>query len=290
MALREAFGSLRRILTGPEMAMGQKAAQVIAVTAQKGGVGKTTSAVHGAAGLALFPARRVLLVDMDAQGHVGMSLTKEISKDDSDLRLGELLLQKKRDVYELVRPTSIQGLSMVPSDRLLNETEALMASKIGKEMLLRQAIKVARSHFDVIVIDCPPNQGNLTINALVASDQVLIPCDMSILSLDGVTAILETIETVQEMLNPSLWLLGLLRTRVDRRNQTMNRTIEQNLRELYGGYLFEATIGISTAIAKAQLAGQTVFHFDPKGRGARAYKALAAEIDGLLFDSPHVDC
>lgn len=283
MALRKAFGSLRRLVAGAEIEKGDRAAKVIAVTAQKGGVGKTTTAVHLAAGLALFHQRKVLLLDMDAQGHVGMSLAEEMSTEEPVDTLGALLLQKKRDVYELVRSTQIEGLSVVPSDRALNETEAMMSSRIGKEMLLRQALRIARTHFDVIVIDCSPNLGNLTINALVAADHVLVPCDMSILSLDGVTAIQETIETIQEMLNPSLQLLGLVRTRVDRRNQTMNRTIEQALDELFGGFVLETHVGVSTAIAKSQLAGKTIFQFDPKGRGAEAYKALSLEVDALLF-------
>lgn len=283
MALRKAFGSLRRLVAGAEIEKGDRAAKVIAVTAQKGGVGKTTTAVHLAAGLALFHQRKVLLLDMDAQGHVGMSLAEEMSTEEPVDTLGALLLQKKRDVYELVRSTQIEGLSVVPSDRALNETEAMMSSRIGKEMLLRQALRIARTHFDVIVIDCSPNLGNLTINALVAAEHVLVPCDMSILSLDGVTAIQETIETIQEMLNPSLQLLGLVRTRVDRRNQTMNRTIEQALDELFGGFVLETHVGVSTAIAKSQLAGKTIFQFDPKGRGAEAYKALSLEVDALLF-------
>jgi chromosome partitioning protein len=290
MALREAFGSLRRFISKPDIELGDRDATVIAVTAQKGGVGKTTTAVHVAAGLAMYHERRVLLLDMDAQGHVGKSMADELVQGDVVEPMGEVLLQKKRDLYELVRPSGVDGLFIVPSDRSLNETEALMASRIGKEMLLKQAIRIARTHFDVIVIDCPPNLGNLTVNALVAADQVLIPCDMSILSLDGVTSILETLGTVQEMLNPSLGLLGLLRTRVDGRNQTMNRAIDESLKEAYGGYLFETSIGISTAIAKAQLAGQTIFHFEPKGRGSKAYQALATEIDALLFEENAVDC
>lgn len=284
MALREAFGSLKRLIAGPETEVGDREASIIAVTAQKGGVGKTTTAVHVAAGLALYHGRRVLLLDMDAQGHVGKSLMQDIPGESPAESMGELLLQKKRDLYEIVRPTSIDGLFVVPSDRSLNETEALMASKIGKEMLLRQALRLAQTHFDVIVIDCPPNLGHLTINALAAAHQVLIPCDMSILSLEGVRAILETIETVQDMLNPQLRLLGLLQTRVDRRNKSMNKAIEDALHESYGGYLFDTSIGVATAVTKAQLAGKTIFHYDPRCRAAKAYRDLAEEIDGQLFD------
>jgi len=283
MVLMETLSNLRRMITGSEMALGERQARVIAVAAQKGGVGKTTTAVHLAAGLALFHQRRVLLIDMDAQGHIGLSLAQELTEAVSDDRLGDLLLQKKRDVFELATPTRIHGLSVVPSDRELNETESLMSARIGKEMLLKQALQIARTHFDVILIDCPPNVGNLTVNALVAADQVLIPCDMSNLSLDGVAAIIETMATVQEMLNPSLSLLGLIRTRVDGRNLTMNRAIEDSLSQHYDSSLLGSTINVSTAIARAQLAGRTIFDFDPKNRGAHSYRALAQEIETRLF-------
>lgn len=279
-----ALGNLRRFLKPTEEVahLGNKKAQVIAVTAQKGGVGKTTTAVHLAAGLAMFHKRRVLLLDMDAQGHVQKSLAKDMPEHIHDETMGSLLLKKNRDLYEIAAPTKIEDLWVVPSDRSLNETETMLSTRIGKELMLRQNLSVARTHFDVILIDCPPNLGNLTVNALVASDQVLIPCDMSILSLDGVSSIVETVATVQEMLNPSLGLLGLLRTRLDRRNITMNRTIEETLREQYGDFLLESVIGVSTAIAKAQLAGQSVFHFAPKNQGAKSYKKLSDEVSSLL--------
>lgn len=285
MAFKQTLGNLRRLFSGTESQIdtGSLEAKVIAVTAQKGGVGKTTTAVHLAAGLSLFHNRRVLLIDMDAQGHVGKSLSRDLPDAPHAESLGQILIQKNRDLYELARPTQIPELWLIPSDRELNDTETRISTRIGKELLLRQAIPIARTHFEVIVIDCPPNLGNLTINALVAADYALIPCDMSILSLDGVSSILETISTVKDMLNPSLQLLGLVRTRFDRRNQTMNRAIEDNLQAQYGELLLQSTIGTSTAIAKAQLAGCTVFHCAPKNASAQSYRALAAEIEHRLF-------
>lgn len=280
-----ALGNLRRLFQASEVEqMGNHHAHVIAVTAQKGGVGKTTTAVHLAAGLAMFHKRRVLLMDLDAQGHVSKSLSQSVPETSSSTEtLGQLLLQKKRDVYELAHASNIDGLWIIPSDRDLNETETILSTRIGKELVLRQALAIARTHFDAILIDCPPNLGNLTLNALVAADSVLIPCDMSILSLDGVSAIMETIGTVKEMLNPSLQLLGLVRTRLDRRNQTVNRTIDDTLRTQYGAHLLETVIGISTAIAKAQHEGLTVFHHAPKNQGAQSYKNLADEVNQRLF-------
>lgn len=282
-----ALGNLRRFLkpTDEVSQLGNRNAQVIAVTAQKGGVGKTTTAVHLATGLAMFHKKRVLLIDMDAQGHVEKSLAQDMPDQRHSESMGELLLKKNRDLYEIAAPTKIDDLWVVASDRNLNETETMLSTRIGKELMLRQNLAVARTHFDAIIIDCPPNLGNLTLNALVAADQVLIPCDMSVLSLDGVSSIVETVATVQDMLNPTLGLLGLLRTRLDRRNITMNRTIEDTLRAEYGDFLLDSVIGVSTAIAKAQLAGKSVFHYAPKNQGSKAYKKLADEVSALLSSS-----
>jgi len=277
-----AINDFRRMVSGPKVDAGHRRATVIAVAAQKGGVGKTTSAVHLAAGLAQFHGLKTLLIDMDAQGHVGMS-TRAINRGATGETLSEVLLQKKRDLQEVVRPTRIDGLWGIESDRDLNTTEQLMAARIGKELLLKNALKLARTHFDVIVIDCPPNTGSLTVNALVAADRVMIPCDLSLLSLDGVTGMLETVETVQETLNPQLQLLGLLRTRVDRRNQTVNAAIEKTLEERYGAALLRSDIGIATDITKAQLAGVSVFEHAPRSRAAASYESLCLEVHERLF-------
>lgn len=282
MSVMNTLSDFKRLVRGgPAVEPGHRRARVIAVTARKGGVGKTTTTVNLGAALAHYHRRKVLLIDMDAQGHVEMSLRREVRGRAPD-SLSRVLLTRRRDVHEIVQPTSIDGLWFVASDPELNDTESIMGTKIGKELLLRQALKYARTHFDVILVDCPPNLGTLTVNALVASDQVLIPCDLSTLSLDGVEALLETLDTVQDTLNPTLGLLGLLRTRVDRRNQTMNAAIEGSLRERYGRWLLESEIGVSTAIAKAQHAGQPVFLFDETCRGSVGYCDLAREVDRRL--------
>jgi len=282
MAVKGAFRGLRRLIKGSGIPEGDKKAVVIAIAAQKGGVGKTTTAVHIAAGLAMFHASKVLLIDMDAQGHVGMSLSNELQSEPPKESFGSLLLQKKRDVQEIVQSTSIENLYVVPSDRFLNETEAQMSSRIGKELILKHALRIARTHYDVIIIDCPPNLGTLTVNALVAADKVLVPCDMSVLSLDGVEALLDALDTVQEGLNPDLRLFGLIRTRVDGRNTTMNRAIEEELLKRYKTFLLETPVGVSTAITKAQLAGKPIFYYDKRNRAAKNYKSLAAEIHSKL--------
>ena len=281
MSVMNTLSDLRRRIAGPRVEAGTRRAQVVAVSARKGGVGKTTTAVNLGAGLAAFHGRKVLLLDMDAQGHVEMSIRTEARGYGAE-PLGRILLEKRRDVFEIVQPTSVDGLWYVPSDTGLADTESQMSSRIGKELLLRSALKIARTHFDVVLIDCPPNLGSLTVNALVAADLVLVPCNLDTLGLDGVESLLETIEVVQETLNPAIGILGLVRTRVDRRNQKMNAAIEDTLRSRYGAYLLESEIGVSTALGKAQHAGRPVFMHDDKSRGSSAYRALAAEIDRRL--------
>jgi chromosome partitioning protein len=276
------LSDLRRMVKGPHIEMGTRNARIVAISARKGGVGKTTTTVNLGAALALFYDRKVLLIDMDPQGHVELSLRHDARGRAPD-SLSNVLLQKRRDIFEVVQPTAVDGLWYVSAGEDLNDTESIMSSRIGKELLLRQAMRYARTHFDVILIDCPPNLGSLTVNALVASQHVLIPCNLSTLSLNGVDALLDTLSTVQETLNPDLNLLGLLKTRVDRRNLTMNGAIDAALAERYGSWILDTEIGVSTAIAKAQHAGRPVFLSNNKSSGARYYEELAAEIDARLF-------
>ena len=281
MSVMNTLSSVKRLVRGPGISLGNRHARIIAVAARKGGVGKTTTTVNLGASLASHQNLKVLLLDMDAQGHVGMSL-KAKGPLASQEALSDILLQKRRDVMELARPTAVDGLWMVPSDTDLNHTESVMSTRIGKELLLRNALRTARTHFDVILIDCPPNLGTLTANALVAADQVLIPCDLSTLSLDGVETLIETLETIQETLNPAVDLLGLVRTRVDRRNRKMNEAIESTLEEKYGRWLLRTEIGVSSALTKAQHVGLPAFMHDESSRGAEAYVRLAEEIASLI--------
>src|SRR5262249_1598957 len=141
----------------------------------------------------------------------------------------------------------------------LYETESLLATKIGKEYILNEALKIARSHFDFILFDCPPNLGNLTLNALVCSDFCVVLCEMSVLAFEVVNDLVETIETVNERLNPRLKILGVLFTRVDGRNVNMNQIIETNIQSYFRGKVFKTQIAINTSLNKSQLEGLPVF-------------------------------
>jgi chromosome partitioning protein len=158
----------------------------------------------------------------------------------------------------------------------------ILSTKIGKELILSGALEITRSHYDVIVLDCPPNLGTLTLNALCAADQLLIPSDMSVLALQGIGDILTAADTVQRRLGRSLRVLGILATRFDGRTKRANETIINEVTELYGDCLLETRIPQSSALNRAHIAGKPIFDFDANSPGAAAYDKLAGEIVARL--------
>lgn len=253
---------------------GSRDALVIAVAAHKGGVGKTTTSVHLATALARFHGLRVLLLDLDPQAHVARSLAAHVPTE--GIPLSRVLEDERAaDVLDAVQRTRIEGLDVTVRDPDLAATEARIASRIGKETILRDALRVARTWYDVIVLDCPPAISNLTLNALVACDRVLIPCEPGPLAAQGVDSLVETIATVAARLNPTIDVLGILPTRVDGRASTVNQPILDALHARYGDAILPVRIGVATAIPRAQDAGTDIFDVEPSSRPATQYKELA---------------
>lgn len=261
-----------------QVAKGNSKAKIIAVCSQKGGVGKTTTAVNLGAALAKFHNKKVLVTDLDPQGHVEKSLGAMVTEGVDYTPLSQILVAKKGELLDAVVKTKDEGLHITPGDKTLYETEGSLNSKLGREFIFTNSLTVARTLYDFIIIDCPPNLGNLTINALAAADHVLVPCEMSVLAFEGVTDLLATLETVTDRLNPKLKVLGVLFTRVDGRNVTMNELIEKNMAKHFKGRIFRSKIGVNTDLNKAQLDGVPVFDFAPSSTGATHYRDLAGEV------------
>lgn len=282
--MRKMFQQGLRRLVGEDRrrAFGDRDGRVVAVAALKGGVGKTTTAVNLAAALARFHARRVLLLDLDPQNSVQATLRDLVTPGGRGISV-VLAEDGPLEVMDIAMPTQVDGLHVTPVDPALQQTEHLLSARIGKETLLRDALEATRSHYDVIVIDCPPAAGNLTLNALVAADWVLIPCDASPMAVQGVHALARTMATVGDRLNPRLDVLGVLRTRYDSRTKAVNDAVEQELRDTYGEVLLPHTIGVNTDLTKAQDAGQDIFAYAPQSRGAAHYRALADHIHAQIW-------
>jgi chromosome partitioning protein len=256
--------------------LGHRNARVIAIAAEKGGVGKTTTCVSLAAALARYHQKKVLLIDLDPQGHVATALKAQTCVGGGPL--SEVLTDEtsELDVIDVATHTDVPNLYVTPLDPNLRNAEDLIGTRMGKEFLLRDALRVARTHYDAIMIDCPPNLGNLSVNGLVAADEVLIPCDPSPLALNGVHALIQTISTISMRLNPEIDVTGILMTRVDGRNTKLNQAIRDDIESRYGDAVLPVQIGISSSLSKAQMAGKDVFAFDARSRGAEQYKELAS--------------
>ena len=273
-------GLKRLVRSESRYPQGTKAAKVVAIATVKGGVGKTTTAVNLAANLASDQGQKVLLIDLDAQGHCTTSLSAVVeSRREGVVPVHEVLLsEERRQILDSVVSTAIEGLDLTLADPGLAEAEGRISQKIGKELLLRDALAITRTHYDVILIDCPPNKGNLTLNALLAADYVLIPTDLSPLSVQGADELVETVLTVRDRLGHGLEVLGVVLTRVDGRTAKLSDEIRQTIEAAWGELVLKRSIGLNTALAQAQLAGEPIFRHDPKSRGAEHYRELAQEV------------
>lgn len=276
---------IKKILSAEEnLPSGGRRAKIISVSNQKGGVGKTTTAVNLGAGLSRFHHQKVLIIDMDPQGHISISLSREFA--DNGTGIGNVLTSKNGSLMNTIVPTDLNNLDITLSDHSLLETDAQLAGKIGREFMLRKALTRARTYYDFILIDCPPNMGNLTINAFLASDYLIIPCELSALALEGMEGMLETVETVKFRLNHPLKILGILATRVDRRNILMNQAMNERLKEAFSDKLFNTQICINTDLNKSQMAGMPIFLYASSASGSRDYASLSEELlERIRMDS-----
>ena len=257
-----------------------KKAVIMAITNQKGGTGKTTTCENLGAGLAKA-GKRVLLVDTDPQASLTVALGHP-RPDDLPVTLTDLMTKiiqdQSIDQGEGILHHS-EGMDLVPANIALAGTEVLLVNAMSRETVLKQYLDTVKQGYDFILLDCMPSLGMLTVNALAAADQVLIPVQANYLSAKGLEQLLNTISRVKRQINPKLRIEGILLTMVDARTNDA-KEISQLIRDTYGGKIkvFDADIPRSVRAAEISAGGKSIFIHDPKGKVAEAYEALTKEV------------
>jgi chromosome partitioning protein len=246
---------------------------VIACANQKGGVGKTTTVINLATYLAL-EGRRVLVVDLDPQGNATSGLGFDRASAQTSIYPA---LVDGLNARELIQPTQVESLWLIPSGRDLAGAEVELVDMPERERKLQQALTEIRTSFDFILLDCPPAVGLLTVNALTAADGVLVPIQCEYYALEGLSQLLSTIDLVRDNLNPRLKLAGVLLTMFDGRT-TLSADVAAEVRRHLGDLVFRTVVPRSVRLAEAPSYGRPIARYSPESRGAQAYKALADEV------------
>jgi len=249
-------------------------ARIVAMCNQKGGVGKTTTTINLAAALAEY-GRRVLIVDFDPQGAASVGLG--INPHELDDTVYNLLVDRKADIRSIIRSTGVEGLDLLPANIDLSAAEVQLVSEVARESILSRALRPVEEDYDVVLIDCQPSLGLLTVNALTAAHGVLIPLECEFFALRGVALLVETVEKVRDRLNPRLHLDGIVATMFDSRTLHSREVIER-VHEAFGDQLLHTVIRRTVKFPDASVAAEPITSYAPTHDGAHAYRQLAREL------------
>lgn len=250
--------------------------RVLSIINQKGGVGKTTSVANIGAALAKDGCR-VLLVDLDPQAHLSISFDRMPEPGDPSMYT---LLTQGHSFADVIQPTSFEGLSIAPTNLDLTGVESELASEIGREGILRLALsELAKNPEapDVVILDCPPSLGTLSLNALVASDSVIVPLQAEFFALQGMAQLLDVLERVKRRLNPSIELVGVL-VGLYSGQRNLSREVVEELRHHFGDLVFNTHVRVNVRLAEAPSHGQTIFEYAPDSSAAEQFREIAADL------------
>src|SRR5579862_1670754 len=258
----------------PEPLLEHGPARTVAVCNQKGGVGKTTTTINLGAALA-EQGRRVLLVDFDPQGALSVGLG--IQPHDIESTVYNLLMERNITAHDVLFKTSVDGMDLLPSNIDLSGAEVQLVHEVGREFVLGRVLQPVMPEYDVILIDCQPSLGLLTVNALACADGVLVPLECEYFALRGVALLMETIEKVSSRLSPKLTMDGLLATMYDSRT-LHTREVLAGVVAGFGDKVFHTVINRTVRFPDATVAGEPITMFDPSSAGAASYRELAKEV------------
>ncbi len=258
----------------PPRRNGSQRALIIAMCNQKGGVGKTTTTINLGAALA-ETGRRVLLVDFDPQGSLSVGLG--VNPHTLDASIYDLLLDRNIDVHDVILTTEEENLDLLPANIDLSAAEVQLVSEVAREQTLRRVLARVRHNYDIVIVDCAPSLGLLTVNALTAADKVLMPLECEFFALRGIALLTDTIDKVIDRLNPELEILGILGTMFDART-LHSKEVLQRVVEAFGDLVFHTVIRRTIKFPETTVAGEPIITYAPTSPGAVAYRQLAREV------------